>query len=128
MIFFKPIDAQIAKLSAQLAAAKKSAGAGNAALGAQIDALGKKLNEVAGNKDAALGAPLSLAVLGKVQTLFGGLQEVDAAPTFQLEAATGDVFRDADAAVKAWRAIESDDIPALNKGLKAAGIAEVKTR
>ncbi len=124
----QPINENIESLGAQLIRARQSAGQ-NAALAASVDALGKRLNELAGApENTPLGAPLSLVVLGKLQTLFGDIQEIDDAPTPVVEAATGEVLRDAETVIKNWRAVQTRDVPALNKQLKAAKIAEIKVR
>ncbi len=124
----QPINERIGSLIAQLAKAKERAGQ-NAALAASVDALGKKLNEVAGaTQNTPLGAALSLAVLGKLQTLFDQMQEVDLAPTTQVQTAAADVNRESQTAAERWRQIELQELPALNRSLRAAGIAEIKAR
>ncbi|MDQ6785372.1 MAG: hypothetical protein M3033_00940, partial [Acidobacteriota bacterium] len=124
-LLLQPINKSIGELSAQLAKAKTSAGQ-NATLAANIDALGKKLNEAAGAPNAPLGASLSIGVFDRLQTLFSTIQEVDAAPTPTVETAANEVLRASQTAVERWRAIESSDLPELNRRLKAARLQEIK--
>jgi photosystem II stability/assembly factor-like uncharacterized protein len=87
-----------------------------------IDALGKKLQELAGAANQRPGAPLNLALLARVQTLFRIIQGVDSAATSQVAAAVKDIPREAQALIERWRSIEAQDIPQLNRELKASGL------
>lgn len=87
----------------------------NAALTARIDRLDKQLSELASAPNRQPGAPISLAVLTKVQTLFNDLQEVDRAPTQQIQTATADVLREANSTVERWRAIAADSGSIINQ-------------
>jgi hypothetical protein len=64
-------------------------------------------------------------VLSKVEKLFGDLQEADAAPTPQFEAATAELQRGANSVVERWRAM-APDVAALNSALEAAGLEKLK--
>jgi hypothetical protein len=92
----------------------------------QIEALTKKLQELADPARVRAGQSLELDVLSKVANLFGHLQEVDAAPTPQAEAAAINVQRDAKSVVERWRAIPPE-VAALNEALAAAGVEKIKT-
>jgi photosystem II stability/assembly factor-like uncharacterized protein len=101
----------------------------NSPVAAQLDALIKKLQELAGaTANPRPGEPLDLVVLTRLQTLFGILQEVDAAPTAQTTAAVTNLQSEIRSVSEGWRAIESQDIPALNRQLRAAGLPEVKLK
>jgi hypothetical protein len=68
---------------------------------------------------------LELDVLSKAGQLFGDLQEVDAAPTSQAEAAAINLQRDAKSVAERWRAIPPE-VAALNTALEAAGLDKIK--
>ena len=121
----EPITTRAAAISKQLANLKTRAGQNP--LAADIDALDKKLQEFTGaTANRRPGAAPGGSVLNKIQNLFGNLQEADAAPTPVVADATADALRDAESSIKNWQTIESDDIPELNKKLKAAGLAEIE--
>jgi photosystem II stability/assembly factor-like uncharacterized protein len=98
-----------------------------------VDALAAKLQTLAG---AAVGGPggggggggtrVSIAgTSGRVRTLFNLMEEVDVAPTPQAAAAVPDVIKDSHALQESWQKIKSEDIPALNQELKAAGLPTI---
>ena len=120
----EPINDRIALLGGELGKAKARAGQ-NAALAAQIDALGKKLNELAGAPNAPLGTALSLETLNKLKTLFGVIQEVDVSPAPRIQTAAADVSRESQSIVERWKSIESEDVPALNRALQAAKFSKI---
>ncbi len=62
-----------------------------------------------------------------MRTLFGLIQEVDLAPTTQAAAAVPDLLRDSRTLEESWRMIKSQDIPALNAELRAAGLQVIET-
>ena len=122
----QPVSERFNRLLAQMTNLK--AQAKQETVVSAIDALNKKLLEMAGAANARPGAPLSLSVLARVQTLFRAIQGVDAAPTTQVAAAVADVRRESQTVIERWRAIESQDIPALNKQLQAAGVPIVEMK
>ena len=93
---------------------------------AQLDALNKKLQEIAGPPSRQASAALSLDLLEKLGTLFWNIQEVDAAPTPAVRVAVGDLQREAQSIIQRWRAIESQDLPALNRQLEAASFGKIE--
>jgi hypothetical protein len=101
---------------------------GEGAVAAQIDALNKKLQELTGAASRRPGTPPNLVVLARLQTLFNVIQEVDVAPTAQVATAVADIQRESNSLLERWRAIEAQDIPALNKELQAAGIPKVAVK
>ncbi|MGI8469750.1 MAG: WD40/YVTN/BNR-like repeat-containing protein [Pyrinomonadaceae bacterium] len=119
----EPINERLNSINKQLTNLKTRAG--QKPVAADIDALDKKLQESFGSGSRRPGAPLNLNVLARLQTLFGNLQSVDAAPTAVTAAATTDVLRESQSLIERWQAIESNDIPELNRKLKAAGLAEI---
>jgi hypothetical protein len=58
----------------------------------------------------------------RIRTLFNLIEEVDLAPTPQVAGAIPEVVKDARGLQESWRSISSQDIPALNQELKAAGL------
>jgi hypothetical protein len=120
----EPVNRRINSLTVELATSRTRA-EGKAALVAQIDALNQKLQELVGAANRRPGAPLNIAVIGRAQTLFGVLQDVDAAPTPQVSQAVADVLREAASLLERWRTVESQDIPALNRQLQDAGLPKV---
>jgi photosystem II stability/assembly factor-like uncharacterized protein len=116
---FTALSKQVANLRTRVA---------NNPISAQIDAFGKKLQELEGQANRRPGAPPALGVLARVQALFGTIQEADVAPTPQVTTASVEAVKEAQSLIERWRAIEAQDIPALNKQLKAAGIPEVEMK
>ena len=98
-------------------------------LKAHINALAEKLQAFSppGGPGGGAGVgPRTLAgASGKVRTLFNVIQNVDAAPTSQVVAAVPDVLQDARAVQQNWEAIKSQDIAALNRELRTAGLPEI---
>jgi photosystem II stability/assembly factor-like uncharacterized protein len=124
-VALQPIVARVSNISSQLAKLREQAK--QEATISALDALGKKLQELTGAANARPGAPLNLVVLGRVQTLFRVIQDVDVAPTRQVNAAVTDVQREVQTFLERWRAIESQDIPSLNQQLQAAGLPVIAT-
>jgi photosystem II stability/assembly factor-like uncharacterized protein len=102
-------------------------------LKAHVDALAAKLQTLAGT---AVGGPggggggggtrVSIAVTsGRVRTLFNLMEEADVAPTQQAAAAVPDILKDSRLLQESWQTIKSQDIPALNQELKAAGLPSI---
>jgi ABC-type phosphate transport system auxiliary subunit len=111
-------------LSTETGKAKERAGQNPVT--AQLDALSKKLQELAGPPGRRARTELSLDLLGKLGTLFGNIQEVDAAPTPIIRAAVADLQRESQSVIERWRAIEEQDVPALNQQLEAAGFGKIE--
>lgn len=109
------INARLGALGAQLQDAKKSAGQNKFA--AQIDVLDKKLIELSGAPDRRPNAPLSIGLLGNLQTIFGLIQEADSAPTFAAESAARQVLGDAQTIIERWQMLEKQEIPELKRQL-----------
>src|SRR5947209_8384871 len=123
----QPINERLNSLAKELANVSTRVGKESAAANA-VDALNKKLQELTGAANFRPGAPPNLVVLGRLETLFRVIQGVDAAPTSQVVAAVPEVLRDSQTLVERWRAIESEDIPALNQQLQAAGIPKIELK
>jgi hypothetical protein len=99
-----------------------------------VDALAQKLQTLAGaggggpGGGAGAAAPASVtSTTGRVRTLFGLIEDVDLAPTPQVSAAIPDVVKDSRALQQIWQTIKSQDIPALNQELRAAGLPLIDT-
>jgi photosystem II stability/assembly factor-like uncharacterized protein len=101
---------------------------GEGTVATQIDALNKKLQELTGTASRRPGTPPNLVVLARLQTLFNVIQDVDVAPTAQVAAAVADIQHESNSLLERWRAIEAQDIPALNQQLQAAGIPKVEVK
>ncbi len=103
------------------------------ATGTALDAVKKfqnKLNEIVGSPGGFFAPPSEAATLsrvnGQVATLYGGVWQVDAAPTTaQTEAATS-AGRDAKQIMQHWQTFKSSDIPALNRALRNSNLPELK--
>jgi photosystem II stability/assembly factor-like uncharacterized protein len=106
-------------------------------LKAHIDALSAKLQTLAGagggpggggpGAGAGVARVTVASATGRVRTLFTLLEDVDVAPTPQVAGAVPDVLKDSHSLQESWQAIKSQDIPALNQELRAAGIPVLAT-
>jgi len=98
----------------------------------QVDALSEKLQALAGGGPgpggpAGAAGRLTLASgTTRVRTLFNLVEEVDAAPTPQAAAAEPEVLKDSRSLQESWQNIKSQDIPALNEKLRAAGLPAIE--
>jgi seryl-tRNA synthetase len=119
----QPIGKGYESLVGELAKAKEKAG--DKPVKEPIEALTKKLQEFADPARVRAGQSLELDVLSKVEKLFGDLQEGDAAPTSQAEAAALDLQRNAKSAAERWRAL-APDVAALNSALATARLEKIK--
>jgi len=120
------INNSLSGLSTELEKAKERAGQNP--VRAQLDVFNKKLQEMAGPPNRRASEPLSLDLLKKLGTLFGNIQEVDAAPTPAVRAAVAGLRRESQATIQRWRAIESQDLPALNRQLEAASFGKIEIK
>ena len=104
----------------------------DATLKAHVDALAEKLQALAGAAGGGFGggAAQTRATIGstslRVRTLFNLIEEVDVAPTPQVASAAPDIAKDSRTLQDTWRTIQSQDLPALNQELRAAGLAAIK--
>jgi photosystem II stability/assembly factor-like uncharacterized protein len=123
---------QVQKLTGK-APAENGANASNGkisgALAEAVAAFEKKLSAILGV--GGFGAPASATpTLGRTSGAIGGLyneiDRSDAAPTAAQLAAVDAAERDSSVAQKAWKDFASADVPALNRQLKAAGLAELQ--
>ena len=118
-----PIGKSFEAVVAELSKAKERAGENP--VREQLGGLRKKLEEFADPAAVRSGESPKLDALSKVEKLFGDLQEVDAGPTPQAQAALADLQREMRSVMERWRAIPQD-IAALNSKLEAAGLEKVK--
>jgi hypothetical protein len=107
---------------------KLRARVGEGTIATQIDALNKKLQELTGTASRRPGTPPNLVVLARLQTLFNVIQDVDRAPTAQVAVAVTDIQRESNSLLERWRAIEAQDVPALNQQLQAASLPRVEVK
>lgn len=71
---------------------------------------------------------MTASATGRIRTLFNLIEEIDLAPTPQVAAAIPDVVNDSRGVQESWRVINSQDIPALNQELQAAGLPPIGLR
>ncbi|MEA2204746.1 MAG: hypothetical protein QOE77_1522 [Blastocatellia bacterium] len=120
------ISENVRRIRNQLAELRPRAPEGD--LRTHINALGEKLQVLAGagggpGGGAAAAATTSIAsTSGRVRTLFNLIEDVDLAPTPQAAAAVPEVVKDSRSLQAGWQLIVSQDIPALNRELRAAGL------
>src|SRR5579859_3079017 len=97
---------------------------------AAVTALDQKLQALAGGVTRRPGAGAEAPTLGSVRTRFltllGVLQEADATPTTQATTAVGELQKQLPPLMQRWKAMQAQDIPALNKQLKDANLPELK--
>jgi hypothetical protein len=118
------LNNNLSRWSAEVGKAK--ALAGQNAVTAELDALHKKLAEIAGPPKPRASTTLSLELLDQLKTLFGRLQSVDAAPAPAIRAAVADLLRESQSVKERWRVLEAQDVPALNRQLEAAGFKKIE--
>jgi len=102
------------------------------AAGATADAVAafdKKLTGILGG--GGFGAPASplptlIRASGAIGGLYGELERSDAAPTAAQLTAIDATEKDFSAVLKLWQDFQSADLPALNRQLKSAGLAELQ--
>jgi len=71
------------------------------------------------------GRPTLNQLRGQLQSLYETVTEVDAAPTTQVRSAIGAAITAAEALAARWRAIEGNDLRALDRWLREAGLAPI---
>ncbi|MGA8866949.1 MAG: glycoside hydrolase [Candidatus Sulfotelmatobacter sp.] len=95
-----------------------------------VQAFQAKLASVLGRPTGPLAPAteqITLAQLnGQVATLYGQVWQVDADPTVALTDAATSIERDVAEVVKRWEALQSSDLPALNRELRAARLQEAQ--
>jgi photosystem II stability/assembly factor-like uncharacterized protein len=119
----KPIGKNFVLLATELKKAKEKAG--EKPVSQKVEELIKKLQEFANPDQVRTGQALELDVLSKVEKLFGDLQDVDAGPTSQAQAAAVDLQTKARSVMEHWP-IMSTEVAALNSELEAAGVEKIK--
>ena len=111
----------------QIAQLQTKAPAGD--LKARISALSDRLQSFSAATGSGIpggpGATLAGAS-GRVRTLFNLIQNVDLAPTSQVVAAVPEVLNDSRAIQERWQTITSQDVAALNRELRTAGLPEIE--
>jgi photosystem II stability/assembly factor-like uncharacterized protein len=120
----EPINTNLEELSKQLVEIKTRAG--QTPLAARIDELEKKLAELSGTPNRRPGAALNLSLLGNLQTVFGRIQEVDAVPPPNVEAAARQIINDSKSIIERWALLEKQEIPLIRQQLKENGLPELK--
>jgi hypothetical protein len=108
----------------------------DATLKTKVDAFAEKLQSLVGAGGGGFGggaaggaARVTVAsATGRIRTLFNLIEEVDLAPTPQVVGAIPEVVKDARGIQESWRTINSQDIPALNQELRAAGLPVIGSK
>jgi photosystem II stability/assembly factor-like uncharacterized protein len=94
-----------------------------------VQAFQNKLTAVLG-ASAGSAAPSDEATLtrvnGQIAVLYGQVWQVDAPPTVAQSDASAAVEHDAQDVMKRWNALETSDLPALNRALSGASLPEVQ--
>jgi photosystem II stability/assembly factor-like uncharacterized protein len=122
-VTLEPIGKSFDALVAALAKAKEKAA--NQPIKEKIEAFHQKLEEFADPARVRAGQSLELDVLSKAGSLFGDLQEVDAAPTPAIEAAAVALQEQARGAIERWRTV-AQEVSSLNSELETAGLEKIK--
>ncbi|HEY1262744.1 MAG TPA: glycoside hydrolase [Terriglobales bacterium] len=95
-----------------------------------VKALDQKLQALAGGVARRPGAGMEQPTLGGMRTrylaLFGALQEADVMPSTQASEGVAELQRQLPPLMSRWKELQSQDVPALNKQLKAANLPELK--
>jgi hypothetical protein len=125
LVVLAPVADKLRSIRTQLAQVRTRATTDE--LKHRIDALDQKVQAFVGTAGPPnVAAPASLsAVTGRLRNLFNIIQGVDLAPTTQVEQATPEVLRDAEALLSQWRMIETQEIPDLNQTLTAAALQTI---
>jgi len=98
-----------------------------------VSAFDKKLTAILGGAGGQGGsgaraspAPTLTRTSGMIGALYSEIDRADAAPTAAQLAAITALESDFTATRKLWQAFQASDLPALNRQLKSAGLAELK--
>jgi len=122
------ISTSLRRMREQLGQLQTKAPAGD--LKTHIAALAEKLQSfsaaAAPGGGAGVGQRITLGgASGRVRTLFNLIQNVDLAPTTQVVTAVPEVLTDSRAVQESWETITSQDVAALNRELRSAGLPEI---
>ncbi len=123
------ISLSLRRVRQQITELQTRASAGD--LKTHINALSEKLQSFSISGGLAGGgaagpAPRTLAgASGRVRTLFNLIQNVDVAPTSQVRSAVPGVLQEAQAVYETWQSIKLQDVAALNRELRTAGLPEI---
>jgi hypothetical protein len=96
-----------------------------------VDLLTEKLQSFStsggpvGGGAAGVGSRTPASASGRLRTLFNVIQNVDLAPTSQVVEAVPGVLEDSRVVQDNWQGLKSQDIAALNRELRAAGLSEI---
>src|SRR4051812_24117095 len=124
-VALQPLGKKFEALVAEVAKRKEKAG--DNPVKEKIEAFEKKLRQFSDPSPARPNQPLELYALSRVERIFGDLQDADAAPTPQTEAAAVALQGETKSVMGQWRSIPTE-IASLNAGLEAAGIEKLEAR
>jgi hypothetical protein len=129
---------QLQKLTGKAPAGSAANAAGSSAerlsgtLADAVFAFDKKLGAILGGAGgpggfgaAASASPTLGRTAGAIAGLYGELDRTDSAPTAAQLAAIDATEKDSSAVLKLWQEFQAADVPALNRQLKSAGLAEL---
>jgi len=109
---------------------QKLAGQASGTLADAISALDKKISALAGGGGGFFAPPSPKPTLGRANgeaaTIYGELDRADAAPTVAQANATAETEKSFTVLSKQWKDLKATDIPALNRQLRDANLAEIK--
>jgi len=94
----------------------------------RIDTLNAKLDALVGaegGRPDPAGKLTIRSATAKLTTLFSVMQDVDAAPTPSVVLAVAQLQTDGQLLMTQWQAIKSQDVPAMNQVLRAAGFPQL---
>ncbi len=118
----EPIEKSMEALSAGIA--KVSERVGDQPVKKQVDEFTQKLLAFAPPK-VRPGSSISLDVLGRLRSLFGTLQDTDAAPTPRVKAAVPAILQEATAVQERWKKFVAEGVVQMNQQLEAAGLEKL---
>jgi hypothetical protein len=103
------------------------------AIGSTLDSVKNFQNKLAEVSGAQTGfaAPAADAITlaranGQAAVLYGQIWQVDAEPTTSQSEAITVLERDVSSVMKSWSALKTSDLPALNRELRQANLAEIQ--
>ena len=101
-------------------------GSQSGALAESIKGFDQKVGSILkGSGPAGPGEPTLTRANAALDALYGSVGQADAAPTPAQINAAADAERDLSAVMKRWEEIKKSDLPALNRQLKSANLAEI---
>jgi photosystem II stability/assembly factor-like uncharacterized protein len=128
LLILSPAVEEASDVRKQLKAIRQKLSEGT--LAAAIDQIDQKVQALVGGGGRRPGPGIEAPTLAGMRTRYLALlnifQEADVAPTTQATAGVGELEKQLPPLLERWRALKSQDIPALNAQLKQSGLPEIK--